>query len=494
MAKCPEICGRSGRKSSAQRARLARSPERRYAIGVRVGTAFIAGGLLAAAAYGTYPRAQAWLERDWGILVGEQVPPTDGSLEAWLAGRERAIAARRLTLVTDAWLVETTFGDLGLSLDVAGTARAARLAAQRPNLFSELRQRIAPTAEIYDVPLVYRFDAERAGQRLAAFASSVHREPVDARLDLAAHARIEDAPGRELDLAASLVQIAEGERDDGAVIAVVTRAIAPRVSSEGLQAVDVSRVLSSFETDFAHHAGPRAINIATAARYLNGSVIGPGETFSFNRAVGSRTLERGFTEAPQIVADELEPGVGGGVCQVASTLHAAAVYGGFEVLQRRSHSRPSGYTPLGLDATVIDGELDLKLKNPYDSALIVHAFLPTPTTLRVELLGRDAPGKVEHFYQVKEKHEFVRRVVVEPGFEPTQVKRHQKGIRGYDVVSTVRTTYPNGQRRFRTYTSTYYPVPEVYWIGAGTDPNSLPPLPEGAQGVEFGAADKGPTG
>ncbi len=194
------------------------------------------------------------------------------------------------------------------------------------------------------------------------------------------------------------------------------------------------------------------------------------------------------------MADELEPGVGGGVCQVASTLHAAAVYGGFEILQRRSHSRPSGYTPLGLDATVIDGELDLKLRNPYESALIVHAFLPTPTTLRIELLGREAPGKVEHFYQVKEKHEFVRRVVVEPGFEPNQSKRHQKGIRGYDVVSTVRTTYPNGQRSFRSYTSTYYPVPEVYWVGAGTDPNSLPPLPEGAQGVEFGPRDKAPPG
>ena len=56
---------------------------------MRVWTAFIAGGLLAAAAFGAYPRAQAWLERDWGILVGEQVPPVDGTLEAWLARRER---------------------------------------------------------------------------------------------------------------------------------------------------------------------------------------------------------------------------------------------------------------------------------------------------------------------------------------------------------------------------------------------------------------------
>jgi len=455
----------------------------------------MAGGLLAAAAFGVYPRAQAWLDHDWGILVGEQVPPVDVPLEAWLARRERALAARQLSLVSDGWTAQATFGELGLSLDVEQTARAARLAAQSTSgLLSELRRRIAPSPEIYDVPLVFRFDPERASVHLAALASAVHREPVDARLDLRAHARIPDRPGRDLDLAATLVQIAAGEREDGALITIATRSIAPSITSDMLHAVDVTRVLSSFETDFTHHAGPRAINISTAARYLNGSVIGPGETFSFNHAVGSRTLERGFTEAPQIVADELEPGVGGGVCQVASTLHAAAVYGGFEILQRRSHSRPSGYTPLGLDATVIDGELDLKVRNPYDSALIVHAFLPTPTTLRVELLGRDAPGKVEHFYQVKEKHEFVRRVVVEPGFEPNQSKRHQKGIRGYDVVSTVRTTYPNGERRFRTYNSTYYPVPEVYWVGAGTDPNSLPPLPDGAQGVEVGAADKGPAG
>jgi len=460
---------------------------------VRVWSAFLGGGLLAAAAFGAYPQAQAWLERDWGILVGEQVPPPGDALEEWLTRREPAIAARRMTLVTDDWAGDATFGELGLSLDVARTARAARL-AQRTSLIGELRRRIAPSPEIPDVPLVFRFDAERAAERLAAFAASVHREPVDARLDLRAHARLVDVPGRELDLAASVLRVAGGERDDGAFVALATRAIAADVTRDMLHAVDVSRVLSSFETDFTHHAGPRAINIATAARYLNGRVIGPGETFSFNRAVGPRTLERGFTEAPQIVADELEPGVGGGVCQVASTLHAAAVYGGFEVLQRRSHSRPSGYAPLGLDATVIDGELDLKLKNPYDTTLIVHAFLPTPTTLRVELLGRDAPGKVEHFYQVKEKHDFVRRVVVEPGFEPNQSKRHQKGIRGYDVVSTVRTTYPDGQRHFRSYTSTYYPVPEVYWVGAGTDPNTLPPLPEGAQGVEFGSADKAPPG
>ena len=302
-------------------------------------------------------------------------------------------------------------------------------------------------------------------------------------------------PGRELDLATSLLQIARAEREDGAVIAIATRSIAPRITSDILQAVDVSRVLSSFETDFTHHAGPRAINIATAARYLNGTrdrTRGDLQLQSdgWRAHAGARLHPRARRSSP---TSSSRASVAAYARSPAPCTRPPSI-GGFEILQRRSHSRPSGYTPLGLDATVIDGELDLKLKNPYDSALIVHAFLPTPTTLRIELLGRDAPGKVEHFYQVKEKHEFMRRVVVEPGFEPNQSKRHQKGSRGYDVVSTVRTTYPDGQRRFRSYTSTYYPVPEVYWVGAGTDPSTLPPLPEGAQGVEFGSGDKAPPG
>ena len=461
---------------------------------VRVWTAFIGGAVVAAAAFGAYPYARTWLGRDAGVLVGGQVPPPGGALEPWLAQRARNVGARHVTLLSESGTVDLSFDELGLSLDVLRSAMNARAAGSRASLFAQVRRKIAPRPEIIDAPLSYRFDAEIASQRLASFASSVYKAPVDARLDLAAHARVEDVPGRELDLAASLVQIAEGDRDDDAVFRVITKPIAPRVTLDMLLAIDVERVLSSYETDFTHHAGPRAINIATAARYLNGAVIAPGEVFSFNKTVGARTVERGFTYAPVIVADELEPGVGGGVCQVATTLHAAAVFGGFEVLQRRSHSRPSGYAPLGLDATVVDGELDLKLKNPYASALIVHAFLPTPTSLRIELLGRESQAKVEHFFQVKEKHDFVRRVVVEPGLSANESKRHQKGNLGYDVVSTVRTTYPNGERSFRFYTSTYSPVPEVYWVGAGTDPSSLPPLPEGAQGVESGAESNGPPG
>jgi vancomycin resistance protein YoaR len=461
---------------------------------VRVWTAFIGGAALAAGLFEGYPRLQARFARDLGILVGAQMPPEREELPSWLARRSRALGARHVILLSDAGSVELSFDELGLRLDIARTAENARQAARSPTLLSWLLARLAPSPAISDVPLVFQFDAQQATQRLTELAAALRREPSNARLDLAAHQRVADQPGRELDLAASLVNLAQAERDDGAVIELVTRPIPARVTADLLRDVDVARVLASYDTDFTHHAGPRAQNIATAARYLNGVVIAAGEVFSFNKTVGPRTVERGFTLAPVIVADELEPGVGGGVCQVASTLHAAAVYGGLEVVQRRNHSRPSGYTPLGLDATVVDGELDLKLRNPYDTPLIVHAFLPTHVSLRVELLGREPPGKVEHFFEIKEKHEFTRKIVVDPSLEPNHSERHQKGGLGYEVLSTVRTTYPDGQRSFRSYTSNYDPVPEVFWVGPGTDPAALPPLPEGAQGVESGSAPALPPG
>jgi hypothetical protein len=216
-------------------------------------------------------------------------------------------------------------------------------------------------------------------------------------------------------------------------------------------------------------------------------VIGPGQELSFNRTVGPRIEERGFKKAPVIVADVTETGVGGGVCQVASTLHAAARYGALEVLSRRSHSRPSGYVPLGLDAVVIDDLVDLKLRNPYPTPLIVHAFLPTSTSLRVELLGRDAPRRVSHGFTVEEREAFERLVLVRADYDAARIKKHQKGTQGYRGYSVVRVEGADGSVTVRRYESRYYPAPEVFWVGPAVNTADLPPLPEGVTDVQVAA-------
>jgi vancomycin resistance protein YoaR len=127
-----------------------------------------------------------------------------------------------------------------------------------------------------------------------------------------------------------------------------------------------------YRTRFAEDRN-RAHNVRMAAAAIDGVVIAPGATFSFNEATGPRTLRRGYRKAPVVIRGELEDGIGGGVCQVASTLHAAAREAELEIVERKAHSRPSHYIRRRLEAAVAYPELDLKIRNPHPYPVSVSA-------------------------------------------------------------------------------------------------------------------------
>jgi hypothetical protein len=127
-----------------------------------------------------------------------------------------------------------------------------------------------------------------------------------------------------------------------------------------------------------------------------------------------------------------------------------------------------------------DENIDLQLENPYESPVIVHAFLPKQGVIRVELLGREPPGKIEHFFNVRERAPFTRRVTVKADLASGTIDQRQKGSQGYEGSSTLVIQKPDGTRLARTYPSKYWPVPEVFWIASDVPPAALPPLPEGA--------------
>lgn len=429
-----------------------------------------------------------------GTTIGGELQPEGVALGDWLEARRVRLLDREafFELPDHDGTLPVSAGELGIELDVAATMRAVRDELDRGNASERLYRVLKARRGEIDVPLSWSFDTERAKVALARVAPHVEQAPVDARLDLVEHLRIDERVGRVLDVEGTLQMLTEGERNELSVYAIATQPVAARVTSASLAAVDVSKVLSSFETKFGGTGHGRAVNIERAANNLNGFVVAPGQTVSFNQIVGPRTLERGFVSAPVIRDDELEPGLGGGTCQVASTVHAAVVFGALDVLARRSHSRPSGYAPLGLDATVIWGEVDLKFRNPYDTPLIIHAFLPSAGKLRVEFLGREPTGKVEHTYAVIRTHDFYRRVWTKPFVKEGKTIKRQRGIKGYDVVSSVRLVLPGGEvRPLRSYYSEYRPVPEVFWVGPGANLEELPELPEGAKHVEIDGKGRG---
>jgi vancomycin resistance protein YoaR len=426
-----------------------------------------------------------------GLFVGGRKVPAHVGAAGWLADRRSFVAERRVILRDhdhgDEQLYAYTFDELGLEVDVEATIESAKRIGHEGSWARRLSETQAARRGDVDVPLVFHVVTPRAEQLLEGLAPSLERAPEDARIDLAKKTKIPDVVGRALDVPATLAAIRASSFDDGMVVDLVTKPVKAKVVVEDLTAVDVEKVTSAFETTF-HTWGTgagRAVNIANAARYIDGVVIVPGQVFSFNEHVGPRTLARGFTWAPEIQGDELTTGVGGGTCQCSTTLFGAALFGALEIVERRSHSRPSSYTKLGLDATVSYPSTDLKIKNTLPFPVMIHAWLPRPDAVRVELLGGDPVADVSYTYGIGATEDFMRRITVKPNLPPGKRILHQKGTRGYQVTSLVSIKYRgDGHVEERSFFSGYRPAPEVYWVGPGYDEKDLPPLPEHARGVE----------
>lgn len=450
-------------------------------VGLGLVSVAAAGG--AAAHHRYWPRSPV----AQGVSIGERrVPDDERSVVAWLWARREAALARPVRFRHETQIFEATLGDAGVTIDVEATLAEAEKVAHEGTVWKRLRDAAKARRGTIEVPLVWKLDEAKAKALFATFAPSVYVAPVDARIDLTEHVRHPDELGHELDPEATLAELAKGTHDEDEVVSLITRRVRAKVTAEQLTSVNIEKVVSAYETTFSLFGtgAGRAINIKNAAKRLDGTILAPGAVFSFNDVVGPRTRERGFALAPEIQGDELQLGYGGGTCQASSTLHVAALYGALEIVERQAHSRPSSYTMMGLDATVSYPLADLKIRNALPYPVMIHAFSPKPTSIRVEILGGDPVARVEYTYGVGQSEDFVRRVQVKPGLAPGKRVLHQKGIRGFDITSVVKVHYHDGREDMRTYFSGYKPAPEIYWVAPGYDVAELPPLPEHAKGVE----------
>ncbi|WP_421384845.1 VanW family protein [Bacillus salacetis] len=150
------------------------------------------------------------------------------------------------------------------------------------------------------------------------------------------------------------------------------RLVYPKVDSELLEKIKRKRI-SHYVTYFNSRNKERVHNIKLASEALNNHVVFPGETFSFNRVVGKRTAAKGYMPAPVIVKGELTEGVGGGICQVSSTLFNAVDRAGVKILERYSHSRRVPYVPPKRDATVSWYGPDFTFKNQHNQPLLIRS-------------------------------------------------------------------------------------------------------------------------
>jgi vancomycin resistance protein YoaR len=282
----------------------------------------------------------------------------------------RARLARTLDVRAGGPLAQPTLADLGVRAEYEEAVTAAYDLGREANVLRRLRTRWRLRSGI-DVPLRFSQDDGRIRSYAADLAATVAREARDAQVSVVEDEVVLTQPsvdGRSLDVEATAVRIHDALlRGEWAVEAAVgvTR---PRLTTEA--ALAITTRLAGYATRFVNVPN-RNHNIALAASKLRGVIIMPGEVFSFNASVGPRTAELGYLPAPVILNNILVPGDGGGVCQVSSTLFNVALLADLPIVARSNHSRPVAYLPIGRDATVVYGALDLRFRNTTGSPLLL---------------------------------------------------------------------------------------------------------------------------
>lgn len=252
----------------------------------------------------------------------------------------------------------------------------------------------------------------------------------------------------------------------------------PKPSLRELYALGVREHLATGETDFKASPPSRIHNIRLAASRLNGFLIPPG-AFSFNRALGEISERTGYKEAYVIVEDRTERGVGGGVCQVSTTLFRAVYLAGLPILERHPHSyQVRYYTPPGLDASVYQPSKDLRFLNDTPGHLYLQASIQG-SRLRFHLFGtKDRTVRLEGPVVLERKPPLPERRIPDPSLPVGAVKQVDFAAEGLTLLWKRTVRYRDGRERSDLLRSIYQPWGAVFLVGP--TPSSKEPRPSGS--------------
>ncbi|SMD04192.1 VanW family protein [Sporomusa malonica] len=212
--------------------------------------------------------------------------------------------------------------------------------------------------------------AEEAGNVLTNLAKAKDVPAVNAGFDPVTGEVMPERPGQRLDVAATMSELLAAGA--GSSVTPVYQPFLPDITREALAR---ARRLSTYTTPILDNSPGRLVNIRLTAKLINNALIDPGQEFSFNKITGEPTAARGFQSAA-VFGDngEKEQGLGGGMCQVSSTLYNAAQAAELKVTERHPHSQPVAYVPQGKDATTYTDK-DLRFLNTTRWRLITRAFV-----------------------------------------------------------------------------------------------------------------------
>ena len=220
-------------------------------------------------------------------------------------------------------------------------------------------------------------------------AATIHEmfsiNPVNAELDMTTFKIKPDVPGFGFEVG-ELVEILE-QAEPGKSYQLTLRTLEAELTTSDMEASLYKDVLADAKTDHVY-IDDRTVNLMKACAAIDGTVVMPGEVFSFNQTVGQRTEEKGYREATAYVNGASVPEIGGGVCQVASTIYWAVLMSDLRTVERRCHTYLVEYVPRGMDAAIYWGSIDYKFENTSPTPIKIEASVHDGV-VEIVLRGRE---------------------------------------------------------------------------------------------------------
>ena len=343
--------------------------------------------------------------------------------------------------------------------------RGRRIGSLAPGRLARL-VRFAPRRDHF----VVTFDKERLAAAVRPALRPWRKRATNARFLVAnGGVRIRPSrPGLDVSVNVAVREVTAAAYSQRRVAELALRETAADLTTREAQELGIRERISTFTTEMGPSSANRIHNVHLRAESIDGTLLRPGETFSFNDSVGPRTEERGFREGQMIIGSLLLPSIGGGVCQTATTLFNNAWELGLPVVERYNHSFYISHYPMGRDATVAWGGPDFAFRNDLDTGILITTSY-TDDTLTFSFWGTD-PG---------------RRVVTETGpqvnwrtptttyaldpYAPAGSVRTVSGSNqmGFDVTVS-RTVFEGGKKvRSDSVTSNYIAVGPTSIYGPG---------------------------
>jgi vancomycin resistance protein YoaR len=353
---------------------------------------------------------------------------------------------------------------MGISIDKEEIWKLSVAVGRSGNWWKNLWKRWNIKRNSEEIPLQLQVDKYKMRQRIKELTITWYQAPQDAQIHIKRDNSIEIRAhelGREVDINTAVTEIEQAiSLAPGAAIEVSLHFIVvkPAIQKSDIEAYNIEGLVTSFTTKFNAERINRTHNIELAAKSLDNCLVAPGEVFSFNDVVGPRTKEKGYDEADIILQNELVLGIGGGVCQVSTTLYNTVLQAELAIVERTPHSMRISYVAPGLDATVVYGYRDLKFRNNTSTHLIIKTLV-YQGNLEIKIFGKPVTGRKVVIRSRKEKEIFPETIYQEDPLVPKgKYLLEKEGAKGY-IYIVERFVYDDAGKLLRTdqISRDYYP-------------------------------------